>query len=94
MAKLKVKYLALFNQLKTKYLSIDLVEKVDYDEIYQKQKINILLLLIIIGSPVIHLMQRYHKKIVNASNLNQKIKTLATKEKIKALPTKANLKAE
>ena len=39
-------------------------------------------------------MQRYHKKIVNASNLNQKIKILATKEKIKALPTKANLKAE
>ena len=31
MAKLKVKYLALFNQLKTKCLSIDLVEKVDYD---------------------------------------------------------------
>ena len=62
MAKLKVKYLALFNQLKTKYLSIDLVEKVDYDEIYQKQKINILLLLIIIGSQVIQLMQRYQKK--------------------------------
>ena len=94
MAKLKVKYLALFNQLKTKYLSIDLVEKVDYDEIYQKQKINILLLLIIIGSQVIHLMQRYQKKIVNASDLNEKIKTLATKEKIKTFPTNAKLKAE
>ena len=39
-------------------------------------------------------MQRYHKKIVNASDLNEKIKTLATKEKIKTFPTKAKLKAE
>ena len=34
------------------------------------------------------------KKLVNESNLNEKIKTLAAKEEIKTLATKAELNAE
>ena len=72
----------------------DLFKKQIMMQKYQKWKINILLLLIIISSRVIHLMQRQQKKLVNEYDLNEKIKTLATKEEIKTLATNAELKSE
>ena len=57
---------------------------------FQKQKINILLILIIISTQEIHLINDAkitQKKLVNEYDLNGKIKTLATKEEIKILVT-------
>ena len=56
---------------------------------FQKQKINILLLLIIISTQVRYVSDAKikQKKLVNEYNLNGKIKTLTTKEEIEILVT-------
>ena len=60
---------------------------------YQKWKKNILPFLIIITSRVILLIQRLQKKNqLTESGLNEKTKSLATKEKMKALAIKVELK--
>ena len=59
----------------------DLVKKADYDAKMSEIEKSTFLLLIVISSWIIHMMQRQNKKkLVNESDLNVKIKTIATKE--------------
>ena len=63
----------------------DLVKKADYDARISEMEKNILVILIIISSRVIHMTQRGNTKKLKSNQFGskEKIKALATKEKIK-----------